>query len=545
MKAKRLLALLLAATMSLGALAGCGSKESSGEQEQQESSKKEEADDKPEEDAEKEAVTFEIAVKKHALSKCDDFNEMEAFKMAEEATNVHIDWIYIEDGSTEKVNALLTADLPDAFLGVLSESQIASSMDSFMDISGLLETYAPHVVSDYKGMKENGLEQLTWPDGSIRSLMTSMETSYQNDPNGILVINKAWLDQLGMDVPTTTEELYEVLCAFRDNDMNGNGDPNDEIPLELCENNWAAHFWNMANPWGIAQVGSDDASHWYKIEDGKVNPTLDTDAYRSFLEYMHKLAEEGLVDKEGFTETNDQYYAKLKSGVVGMYSAWTPQSNMSAEEAENWVPVRVVQAQDDITPVKGGWAGKNMATKTGFAITSECENPERLLEWWDYLSSSTEIKYTMAYGPQGGYWDIDDDGSVYQVTPDGLTEDFTVENYKYTYGMVGCGTLTTDAESIVISKEQAYTTWVRTNMCDEVYDQLPTENMPVKFVDPAKTDERTFMQTELESYVNNFMSTSIIDGIDDAKWEAHLEQLKALQYYDWIQWYQDYLDGTL
>lgn len=55
------------------------------------------------------------------------------------------------------------------------------------------------------------------------------------ESNGIQFINKAWLDQLGLEVPTTTEELYELLCAFRDNDMNGNGDTTDEIPLELCK----------------------------------------------------------------------------------------------------------------------------------------------------------------------------------------------------------------------------------------------------------------------------------------------------------------------
>ena len=76
-------------------------------------------------------ITFKIAVTKHALSKCDDFNDKVAFQMAEEATGVHIEWVYVEDGAGEKVNTMLTADMPDAFLGLLSEEQVASSMDSF------------------------------------------------------------------------------------------------------------------------------------------------------------------------------------------------------------------------------------------------------------------------------------------------------------------------------------------------------------------------------------------------------------------------------
>lgn len=100
-------------------------------------------------DTAKEPVTFRVAVSKHTHCMIEDFNEMAGFQMAEEATGVHIEWITVQDGATEKVNAMLTADLPDAFLGLLGQSQIAASMDSFLDIRDLLETYAPNIVADY------------------------------------------------------------------------------------------------------------------------------------------------------------------------------------------------------------------------------------------------------------------------------------------------------------------------------------------------------------------------------------------------------------
>lgn len=53
------------------------------------------------------------------------------------------------------------------------------------------------------------------------------------DCNGVMFINKTWLDNLGLEVPTTLGELKDVLVAFRDNDANGNGDASDEIPMEL------------------------------------------------------------------------------------------------------------------------------------------------------------------------------------------------------------------------------------------------------------------------------------------------------------------------
>lgn len=66
-----------------------------------------------------------------------------------------------------------------------------------------------------------------------------------------------------------------------------------------------------------------------------------------------------------------------------------------------------------------------------------------------------------------------------------------------------------------------------------------------KFVEPEKLDERDFIETELDTYLSNFISTSIIEGVTDASWAAHLEQLKTVQYYEWLEWYQNYIDGTL
>ncbi len=491
-----------------------------------------------------EPITFKIAVMKHTHCMIDDFNEKLGFQMAEEATGVHIEWITVPDGSSEKVNAMLTADLPDAFLGLLGETQVASSMDSFLDLTDLLDEYAPHVVADYNTI-DGGMELVTWPDGSIRSLATGSEVDYSNDAVGIMIINKNWLDQLGLDIPTTTDEFYDVLCAFRDNDMNGDGDPSDEIPFKASEANWCAHIINMANAWGIAGYSSSDASHYFMVKDGKAVPTMDTDEYRAFLEYMHKLVEDGLYDVESFTETNDQFFAKLKSGQVGATICWSPYAMMSDELAEQYVVVPCLSAPEGSGFVKSGRRNDFLGTRTGFAITSACENPERLLQWWDYLSSSTQVKYTLAYGEQGGYWDIDEDGQVYQTTPDNLTDDFTVENYKYTYGIVGLSPLILKSEEIYISAEQAFSTWYRVGMVDEVWDYLQTEYPPNRMVDSSDLETRTFMETDLFAYLENFTASSIMNGLDDAAWQAHLDALQSWQYYDWIQWYQDYIDGNV
>ena len=545
---KKLVAMGLAAALLAATFAGCGSNNdsssgsnsSSGSSSGSQTNESDTQGDTGNTITEKEPITFNIAVNKHTHSMSQDFNDMLAFQWAEEATNVHINWIMVEAGATEKVNAMLTADLPDAFLNLLSESQVASSPDSFVDISGMLEEHAPHVLADYATF--GGLDRVTRSDGSVRTLMTGPQVNFNNESPGNLFINTVWLEQIGKDMPTTMDELYEILCLFRDNDMNGNGDKTDEIPLKASEANWAAYAINLANSWGIAGYSSGRETHYFMVKNGVVTPTMDTQAYREFLEYMNKLVREGLYDKESFTEQNDEFFAKLKSGVVGVALCFSPYAMMTEELASQYEPIVSLKV-DGYDYVKTGHKNQITASTTGFAITTACENPERLLEWWDYLSSDKTIKLTNAYGPEGGYWLIGEDGKTYQGTPDGLTDDFTIENYKYTYGMMGGSVLILKDEDQQISKEQSYSGWYKQNTTTLVWDLLQDEYPPDRLVPTDKLDERAFIETDLFDKIKNFMATSITEGITDASWEAYLNDLKTYQYYDWIQWYQDYVDG--
>ena len=493
-----------------------------------------------------EKKTFRIAVSLHPLTKDEDFNNKEIYKLAEEATNVHIEWMPIAAAdATDKVNIMLTSDLPDAFLGLISSDQIASNMDSFADLAkdDLLKNNAPHVVEDYESSLSNGLDIVTWPDGSIRSLMTGPQNSYENDAEGIMFMNKAWLDKVGKDVPTTIDEFYDVLKAFKEQDPNGNGQA-DEIPFEPSQSDWCSKIMNFANPWGIAGTDSSDESAYMMVTDGKVTGTVNTEEFRKFLEFSHKLVSEGLMDQEMFSQTSEQYHSKINEGIVGCYYTWSPYADMSESEAANWVEVPVLEAEDGPGYVKTGSQGKFSANRCGFCITSACADPASLLQWWDYMASSVELKYTSRFGPQGEAWDMESDGTVVEKLPESLTDDYTIENYKYTQGMVDMGSYIPKDKSATVLKENSFTSWYRIDCVEQLHDYcLPVERqLPIRYVAPEKTSERTFMETDLFTYIGNFIATSVLNGIDDASWNAHLEQLQMNQYDQWLQWYQDFLD---
>lgn len=490
-----------------------------------------------------------IVAKKHNYDTGESWGDKPAMKAAEEATGIKINWIMIDSGQSERVNAMLAGDMPDAFIGnMISATTIGANMDLFYDLSeeGLLETYAPDALEDIMSL-DGGLDLITWPDGSIRSLITNDASNYNNDAEGIMVINKAWLDKVGMDVPTTADEFYAVLCAFRDNDMDGDGDPTNEIPFNVTQKFWASKILQGANSWGIAGYTNSSKSHYFQLKDGKVTSTVDTDEFRAFLEYYHMLVDEGLLNIDCFSETNDQRSAKLLSGTVGCFWSWTPEDVGDLDLAKEYVVVPPFQALEDVEPVKTGTRDKETFYNNGFVVSADCENVEALLHWWNYLSSSTEMKYFVKFGEQGEAWDIDANGNVYLKTPDSITADFTINNYQYTYGWCSYSPLILKDELPVVDTTDPYASdaW-RQSMVDEVYDMLPTETFSTKkFVSPEALDERDFIEDELDTYISNFVSTSIIDGLTDDAWNAHLQQLKTVQYYEWLDWYQQYIDGTL
>ena len=73
----------------------------------------------------------------------------------------------------------------------------------------------------------------TFPDGKMYSFTKNLPLRPKscNQP----IINKKWLDNLGLEEPKNLDELYNVLKAFKEQDANGNGDTDDEIPFTATD----------------------------------------------------------------------------------------------------------------------------------------------------------------------------------------------------------------------------------------------------------------------------------------------------------------------
>ena len=145
-----------------------------------------------------------------------------------------------------------------------------------------------------------------------------------------LMINKSWLEKLGLGVPKTWDDLTKVLTAFKNDDPNGNGEA-DEIPMLINQLGTAGFNWwdpfLLLNGTGLnTQVISTAGSKGIYVKDGKIGNFMITDNFRQVIEYYHSLIEKGLMPKDILTRDGSQNTADIsndgKTAKVGLVFGW-------------------------------------------------------------------------------------------------------------------------------------------------------------------------------------------------------------------------------
>jgi len=340
-----------------------------------------------------------------------DFETMDFTLQMEELTNIHIEWQVIPlgmEGSEKKALAFASGNMPDMFF-------IASNMTNLdiatygptgliYPLNELIDEYAPNVKKMLEDHPEH-VKSITFADGSIYSLPEVSElekehTYYKNK----MYINQKWLTNLGLEMPKTTDDLYNVLKAFKSGDPNGNG-LEDEIPFTSINLDPS-----MMGPWGL--------SYWWDMDimtitdDRKVSYVPMDPGFRQGLSFWRKLYAEGLLDNDILPMTNDMYRQKLwpSDSKVGCFMAF---------ESSQVLPPRRVVDYVLVPPLEGPDGKKTTTNMTKriqfmphyFVMSGDCKHPEAVMRWVDYLYSEEGTLLTR-YGPDGKVYTIQPDGSI-------------------------------------------------------------------------------------------------------------------------------------
>lgn len=189
-----------------------------------------------------------------------------------------------------------------------------------------------------------------------------------------LMMRQDWLDNVGMEAPTTIDEWYDVLTAFKEGDPNGNGEQ-DEIPFDAGS---SGHSLFMS-AFGI-QSGA-----YIDPETGKVGYGEYSEKYKEYLETMAKWYAEGLIqnlytdDAGTLAQSADpNIYADIAGSWKGLSNYWEQRLPQVLEKNPNadFVAIQWPQYVHGNGEFFAGDYGMGYGDRVTTVITVDCKNVE-------------------------------------------------------------------------------------------------------------------------------------------------------------------------
>lgn len=466
--------------------------------------------------------------------------EILLYQELEEKTGVKINWTTYADSAWQEKKSLLFASnqLPEAFFGqeILTNDDLLKYGTEGMLVpleSYITEENTPNlykIFQDYPEYKSS----ITAPDGHIYSLM-SFDDGYVTTTNQPLFINKDWLENVNMEVPATTDEFYEVLKAFKEQDANGNGDPNDEIPYSFSKDtNYASDLFGSFGM--IDDTNMNNGKTHIAVKDGKVIYTAVGDEYKNAIKYFHKLYSEGLIDQEAFTQDSSVFKAKCKNEnrTVGVLQGWRSTAWSTSNEDDSYIPVPPLTGPggDRSWPeLQNGVNGLG-----SFAITNVARDPGYIMRWVDQcyeplfsIESSLALKVGLHLKEDGAgkydYAEAPTTENRAKVVPGGYDRIYNVTKEA--------AALLKSAPSHMIEKQKLDTYYA---------DYYYPEYYPRFMFTTEESDRLSTLATEINSFANEKYAAWMTGGGIEEEWDSYLKQMDTMGLPELVEIYQVALD---
>lgn len=439
------------------------------------------------------------------------------------------DTILNADWGDKKAVMMAGGDLPDAFLGSIcfSAAEIASNQSAFI----ALDDYIDENMPNFKAILEK--------DPTMKALATSSDGHIYGLPGkkpcrplvaNQMFINQSWLDNLNLTMPQTYEEFYNVLKAFKEQDANGNGDSDDEIPYGQ---GYADSTMFFLLPFGMT-IGADN-TYLMSVKDGEpvYLPTLES--YRDGIEWMHKAYAEGLIDPELFTQDTSMRDAKLmneETPLIGCAPGWTADATFGPNAAE-YAALPALAGPDGERYVSSDPEHWNYS-RNEFMITNACEDPAALLRFMDQFYTEDASIQTF-YGSFGV--GIEKDGDNYSLLPptDGTSADtFAWVNSLRDFGpkyveegfnsRVKLPTDSGDGLKLELDKELS-------QYAKPAYPNVSYTN--------EQLNDLSTLYIDINSYVTTMQAKWVTEGGASEEWDTYLDTLKQMGFDDFMKIQKD------
>ena len=342
-------------------------------------------------------------------------------------------------------------------------------------------------------------------------------------------IRKDWLDNLGYDysgweqientdIYTISLETYEqILSDFTFKDPDGDGE----------DNTYGLSYYGKADPASsfMAFYGAfGGVMTQYYVVDGQMFAYETMPEYRQALEELHKLWDEGVIDKEIYILAADQAKANLMAGKSGSFNSWWSTAfelirdgMWDLQPTTTWMTASIVGPEGKV-----GMKDNGRVTST-ICITTQCADPDLAMQVLDKIDSD-ECWWLIRYGVEGEHYTRKENGEYENRTEAG-TELFSALQMDCLYPLTNRIDIENEINSIMPTDEKMI---IRRNMAvHQFVTWAPLYSSAAYGL--ANPQENMDFGVDVTNCVNKW-NMEFVTGqteLNDANWEAYLKAWKA------------------
>lgn len=521
MKTKKIVALGLAVCMVLS-LVACGEKVQPTNTDTQNQTKEAEGDAKVEAETAAEigeSVTFPLAEQKEysvfaMLNGEYDLKDSLTMQKVLDEANISFSYQSVMGADlVEKRNLVLASgEYPDVFM---KSGFTTTDMDKygkqgiFIPLEDLIKQYAPNLSARLDEI--NGWDYLASGDGHIYSLP---EMGRQEGALTTYWINKEWMDTLGLQEPKSIDELYNVLKEFKEKDANGNGDPNDEIPItgtDVVKPDLLLPYFGVCYDYASKTA----------VIDGQLTYVPTAEVFKEYIAFVSKLYQEGIMDKNVFTQKHEQQGAIGQSGdVLGSFFDAGAFLTVGRDNDDSYIA---------LTPFTEGTYPLRTGVIPGtFVITDKCENPEILVAMMDQFY--TEEGGILAWmGIEGETWQLNADGDWEWIVGKGYGDDVaSVRSSQTIQGAANHPSVQPefwyDKMSAKVDPDEVYLNEQRAKISENGAVPLPAMGY-------SEDDAMTIatLKTDLDAYIDQYVAQVATGKLSlESSWDEYVKTLGSM-----------------
>lgn len=360
-----------------------------------------------------------------------------------------------------------------------------------------------------------------------------------------LLVRQDWLDNLGLSVPTTLDELYDVLYAFTYNDPDGNGKNDtygfgafveESVSYEIYP---GRRFEPLMGAFGIEGTWNMSSSNFgLKIHDAN---------YYDWMVFFKKCIDTGVIDPNWMSYKKDDFRAAWKQGKFGVFreqnSAYASQNNYKPFD-DNFPTGSFTVIDAPIGPNGDQSVGPRCQGMRIYAINSDVseEKAKKIVEMFEWMSYG-EGYLLCGYGEEGKNYILDADGLPQSDASLGSLGYNSADGQKYIQ-LRNCAFNYSNAQEIAL-RYPAYITAtsqkrmsagdVLLEMQSKTWTNTPGQNsMPA----PTSTDVTTFYQQGIAEFLNGTRE------LTKSNWDAFVKQFDEIGGLAWEKEGYDYASAN-